>query len=212
MGELADVGQPDHQAESPAEMKRHALTQLALLLLVATMGVGCAETQRQRASRDAALVRRETTPARLQARGEAAAMVGDFTRAEQYFVAALNGGGDERLLTTRLLVVCVTDGRYPAAANYGEDFLRRHPGDIEIRYAVASVYVALGDLARAREGLRRVVAERPDIADAHYALATLLLQEEDGQREADNQLREYIRLRPNGQYSEAARASLQGAR
>lgn len=138
-------------------------------------------------------------------------MAGDLTRAEQYFVAARNAGGDERLLTTRLLITCATDGRYPAAASYGEDFLRRHPGDVEIQYAVASVYIALGDLARAREALRHVVAERPDIADAHYALATLLLHEENSRLEASDQLREYIRLRPNGQYAEAARASLQGA-
>jgi tetratricopeptide (TPR) repeat protein len=193
-------------------MNARGCMRFALPLLATAMCVGCAETQHQKATRDEALIRRETTPARLQAHGEAAAAVGDFTRAEQYFVAALNGGGDERVLTTRLLVVCVTDGRYPAAANYGEDFLRRHPGDIELQYAVSSVYIALGDVARAREGLRRVVAQRPDIADAHYALATVLLQEQDGQIEADNQLREYIRLRPNGQYSEAARASLQGAR
>ncbi len=193
-------------------MNRDYRAAWTLALLVTATGAGCTETHRERAAKDAASIRSETTPARLQERGEAAARVGDLTRAEQYFVAARDAGGDERVLTTRLLVVCVTDGRYPAAASYGEDFLRKHPGDVEIEFALASVDIALGNLKRAGEALKRVVAARPDMADAHYALATVLLQEENGKLDADNELREYIRLRPNGQYSEAARASLQGGR
>jgi tetratricopeptide (TPR) repeat protein len=172
------------------------------------LGLGCAETQQQKATRNIDVIRNETTPDRLQARGEGAAMVGDLTRAEQYFVAALNAGGDERALTKRLLVVCITDGRYPAAASYGEDFLRRHPGDTEVRYALGTVYIALGDLDRAREDLERVVQEQPDGADAHYALATVLRQQGAAPLDADRHFREYIRLSPQGPYAEAARASL----
>ncbi len=123
-------------------------------------------------------------------------------------MAAIKAGGDVRLLTKRLLVVCVTDGRYPAAANYGEDYLRRHPADTEVRYAVSTVYIGLGDLPRARDGLRLVVEARPDIAEAHYALASVLRDTGESLLDADLQFREYIRLDPNGQYAEAARASL----
>lgn len=170
--------------------------------------LGCAPSPQQKAKADMAVIERETTPTRLQKRGDAAAMGGDFTRAEQYFVAAIRAGGDQRVLTKRLLVVCVNDGRYPVALSYGDDYLRAHPGDTDIRYAIATVYLGTGELVRARDELTRVVRERPEIADAHYALASVLRQQGEALLDADLQFREYIRLDPNGQYAEAARASL----
>jgi tetratricopeptide (TPR) repeat protein len=169
---------------------------------------GCAASREQQRAESVVAVRRESTAPRLLSRGDAAASVGDMTRAEQYFMAALAAGGDPRALTRRLLVVCVADERYPAAASHGEDYLRNHPADTEVRYAVATVYLGMGDGARARDELERVIAERPDIADAHYALATVLRQQGDALVDADRQYREYIRLEPRGQYAEAARASL----
>ncbi len=177
---------------------------LALSLLAG----GCAETPQHKAAKDLTVIRSETTPDRLQARGDASAMAGDLTRAEQYFTAALAAGGDERVLTKRLLVVCTTDERYPAAASHAEDYLRKHPGDTEVRYVLATIYLALGDRPLARGTLERVVAEEPELAVAHYALATVLRDTGDSYLDADRQFREYIRLSPQGEYAEAARASL----
>ncbi len=187
-------------------MKSSGAVFFALSLLAAS--AGCAQSAQRKASADMEVIRSETTPAHLQGRGESAAMAGDFTRAEQYFVAALRAGGDARGLTKRLFVVCVADGRFPAAASYGEDYLRKHPGDTELRYALGTVYIALGDAPASRSTLERVVEERPDLADAHYALATVLREQGDAMLDADHQLREYIRLDPDGPYAEAARASL----
>jgi len=178
---------------------------LAIVLAFSAASGGCAETQRQRQARDLQVLGAEATPQRLRARGEAAAMAGDLTRAEQYFVAALRAGGDERLLTERLLIVCVTDGRFPAAASYAEDYLSKHPADTDVRYAVATVYFALGNLDASRAELDRVLRARPDMADAHYTLATVLRKLGDSSVEADRHLREYIRLEPNGAYAEAAK-------
>lgn len=169
---------------------------------------GCAQSAQRRASADMEVIRSETSPAHLQGRGDSAAMAGDLTRAEQYFVAALRAGGDERALTKRLFVVCVADGRFPAAASYGEDYLRKHPGDTELRYALGTVYIALGDAPIARSTLEQVVEERPELAGAHYALATVMRGQGDALLEADRHFREYIRLEPDGPYAEAARASL----
>jgi tetratricopeptide (TPR) repeat protein len=191
-------------------MKSRVLSSLSAVAVSLAMaeGAACAPSPAQKAKTDMAVIERETTPVRLQNRGEGAAMSGDFTRAEQYFVAAIRAGGDQRVLTKRLLVVCVNDGRYPVALSYGEDYLRGHPNDTDIRYAVATVYAATGELAHALEELTRVVRERPDIADAHYALASVLRQQGDALLDADLQYREYIRLEPNGQYAEAARSLL----
>jgi Flp pilus assembly protein TadD len=180
----------------------------AIVALTLTCAAGCTPTEQQRRVNDLKIVRTETEPARLQARGEAAALSGDFTRAEQYFTAALLAGGDKRVLTTRLLVVCSLDERYPAAANHAEDYLRNHPSDTEIRYALATVYIAMGDAQSARVELQRVVTDRPDIAEAHFGLGTILRQMGDSPLDADREFREYIRLRPEGPYAEAARASL----
>ena len=96
----------------------------------------------------------------------------------------------------------------PAAASYGEDYLRKHPGDTELRYALGTVYIALGDAPIARSTLEQVVEERPELAGAHYALATVMRGQGDALLEADRHFREYIRLEPDGPYAEAARASL----
>ena len=182
---------------------------LPLALALALAGApGCAKSPQQKAKQDFELIQRETTPERLIARGDAAAMSGDLTRAEQYFVAATKAGGDERLLTKRLLVVCISGSRYSAAAAYAEEYLHKHPTDIDVRYALSTVYIGLGELARARDGLRLVVEQRPDIAEAHYALASVLRDGGDSLLDADRECREYIRLSPDGEYAEAARASL----
>jgi tetratricopeptide (TPR) repeat protein len=180
----------------------------AMVALLVCSAAACAPSKQTQAAADVEVIRAETAPERLQARGDAAAGGGDLTRAEQYFVAALRAGGDERVLTKRLLIVCATDGRYPAAANYGEDYVRKHPRDTDVRYALATVYLALGNLDRARRELEQVVEEKPDVAEAHYALATVLRQEGDALVEADGHFREYIRLDPEGPYAEAARSLL----
>jgi tetratricopeptide (TPR) repeat protein len=184
-----------------------AVLALAVSLALPGAATGCASRQ-EIAAQNLSAIRAETTPARLIERGDVAAMGGDLTRAEQYYVAALRAGGDERVITTKLLLVCSTDERYPSAEDYGEDYLRKHPGDTEIRYAVATVYIARDELGEARTALEQVVAERPTMAEAHYALATVLRRQGDALVEADREMREYIRLEPAGQYSEAARASL----
>jgi tetratricopeptide (TPR) repeat protein len=177
-------------------------------LAAALPALGCAATQQQVAEQNVRKVRAESTVAQLEAKGDAAAGGGDMVRAEQYFAAALRAGGDERYLTARLLVVCSSDGRYPAAQSYGEDYVRRHPNDTEIRYALATLYIARGDLADARLALEQVVAEKPDMPDPHYALATVLRDEGDSALDVDREFREYIRLEPNGKFSETVRASL----
>jgi tetratricopeptide (TPR) repeat protein len=188
---------------------RRSLGSLAAALFAVVLA-GCGATARrgQPTDQEMQAIRAETTPARLIERGDGAALAGDLTRAEQYYVAAQRAGGDERVVATKLLLVCVTDGRFPAAEDYGEDYLRRHPTDTEVRYALATVYLARDELAQARAALEQVIAERPDLAEPHYALATILRRQGEALTDADHHLREYIRLEPKGPYVEAARASL----
>jgi len=174
-------------------------------LLVALTGCG-ARGARQKTGADD--IKNETNAGELLARGEASAAVGDMTRAEQYFVSALKAGGDERAITQRLVVVCATDQRYPVALDYAETYLRHHPSDTHLRFARASLYAATGDRARAEDDLERVTMEKPEWAEAHYELATVLRENGSSMLSADRHYREYLKLSPNGAYAESARSYL----
>ena len=149
---------------------------------------------------------KESSLRELTARGDASAAIGDMIRAEQYFVSALKAGGDERKLVRRLLVVCAADQRYPAAAEYAEQYLHRHPTDIDLRFAAASIQAAVGATRRARELLDSVLRERPDWAEAHYALASMMRAQGEPLALADLHDLQYLKLNPQGALAETARA------
>jgi tetratricopeptide (TPR) repeat protein len=178
------------------------------VLVVALLAFsGCASrAARERSEADA--IKKETDSKELFARGEASAAAGDMTRAEQYMVAALKAGGDDRAITQRLLVFCAADQRYPVALDYVDTYLRHHPNDTHLRFARASLYAATGDRAKAEEDLERVIAEKPEWPEAHFELATVLREKGSSALVADLHYREYLRLSPDGAYAEAARGYL----
>jgi Tfp pilus assembly protein PilF len=147
----------------------------------------------------------------LVAKGNAAAAMGDMTRAEQYFVTALRAGADEQRILMRLLVVCVSDQRYAVAAAYAEQYLYRHPGDAAISQAAATLHLALGERARARHLLEAVLAQEPAWPEPHFALASLLRDAGDLSDAADRHDLEYLKLAPRGPLAEVARARLRRA-
>ena len=175
---------------------------LSLLLAVTS---ACGESQ---ALRDRAELKREVAPQELMRKGDASASLGDMTRAEQYYVMAQRAGADEHQIVQRLLVACVADQRYPVALEDAERHLRRHPGDVEVRFATASLRAALGDLTIARDLMLEVLREQPAWAEAHYALGSVLRQMGEQQALADEHDVEYLRLSPQGTYAEAARDRL----
>jgi Flp pilus assembly protein TadD len=187
-----------------AKIGRRAAACACLFLALTS---GCT-TREAKTKSDLEAVRRESSSDHLRESGELSARMGDMTRAEQYYVAAIKAGGNEKELTDKLLVVCSADGRYPAASEYAENYLRNHPTDTDIRYAAAVIQAAVGDAGRARSELERVLDERPNLAEAHYALATVLREAGDAPLAADFHYREYLRLSPRGTYAEAARSLL----
>jgi tetratricopeptide (TPR) repeat protein len=182
------------------------------VLLFAAMLGGSACAGAESESRKVAVVREESSANALFEKGRASAAVGDLTRAEQYFVASLKAGGNDKQIIRPLLLVCITDQRLPVALDYAEQYLYRHPKDLEVLFVTASIHAGLGDVRRARELFEVVARERPRSAEVHYALATVL-REEGGSSQADRHDLEYLRLDPNGKYAEQARARLtEGAR
>lgn len=188
---------------------RGARSPVLLLGLVwaSEMLVGCGGAAAQQQLERKA-IEKESSAAELAKKGDMAASVGDMTRAEQYFAAALREGGNEKRLVQSLLIVCVADERYPVAIQYADEYLERHPGDVDIAFASASLHSAVGDWEPARRLLESVLQKRPTWPEAHFALATVLREQGESLQLADIHDLEYLKLSPNGPLAERARARL----
>jgi tetratricopeptide (TPR) repeat protein len=189
-----------------ADRARFAL--LAACAAVAGGATSCAPTAADHVKAEMAVMKQEGKADKLIDRGKAFAAVGDTTRAEQYFAAAISSGADERVVVPLLLTVCARDGRYRVAIQYAEGYLKEHPADLRVRFVLGTLYAAVGEPDAAREALRVVVDARPEDADAHFALGVLLRDSDHDYAGADQQFREYIRLKPRGSHAEEAQASL----
>jgi tetratricopeptide (TPR) repeat protein len=169
---------------------------------------GCATTGGEALKANAQVVQRESTPKRLVEKGDAFAAVGDTTRAEQYFAAALSAGGPPTFVTRRLIRVCVADQRYHVAIVYAENHLRRYPDDREVRFVLATLLAGVGDAAAARQHFEQLEQTSPEDADVHFALAVLLREDFRDLAGADRHFREYLRLSPTGADAAQARTGL----
>jgi tetratricopeptide (TPR) repeat protein len=133
---------------------------------------------------------------------------GDSARAEQYWMEALDRGAPSDEVLPHLLSAYVRDRQYRLAAQRAEDHLRRHPNSNRVRLLLAALYQAVDDYARAVTQYRAVVKSEPLRADAHYALATALVEQGQDRAAADEHFRRYLELAPHGAYAERAQAAL----
>ncbi len=192
-------------------MRAQALALVSLVGAQAVLSCGCgpaANPSAKRVEKQMEILEREETPEKLVLRGQAFAKVGDRTRAEQYFAAALDRGANPEEVLPLLLRVCVADERYRAALAYGERWLTRRPNDAKLRFVVASLYASIGEIPEAKKHLEVTVSEAPDNADAHYALAVIFRDDDRDPVAADEHFREYLRLKPAGPHADEARGSL----
>jgi tetratricopeptide (TPR) repeat protein len=157
---------------------------------------------------DLATMKAERSVDKLVLRGRAFASVGDETRAEQYFSAAIDAGGNAAEILPELLRVCIASKRYRVAIEYASPWLEINPRDVRLRFVVASLRASVGDVAAAGTDFQKIVEENPNDASAHFAYAVLLHDQLGDVVRADGEFREYLRLEPNGRHSEQARASL----
>jgi Tfp pilus assembly protein PilF len=176
--------------------------------LLSLVLVGCVKAPGSELKETMDTVQKERAPERLAAHGRAFASVGDFTRAEQYLVAARDAGADERQVIPILLTVYIRDHRYRDAMQSAEGFLRRHPTERNTRLLLASLEAATGYANAAEGNLEAILASDPANADAHYALAELYQNDLGRPARADEHFREYLRLNPGGPHAEEARGSL----
>ncbi|HEY8431529.1 MAG TPA: hypothetical protein VIL20_24280, partial [Sandaracinaceae bacterium] len=83
------------------------------------------------------------TAEQLYAQGVSLGRSGDYVRAEQYLVAAIDRGYPEERALPALMAVCVEASRLTAALAYAEPFLARHPTHWPLRLLVASIHMGL---------------------------------------------------------------------
>jgi tetratricopeptide (TPR) repeat protein len=133
---------------------------------------------------------------------------GDSLRAEQYLMEALERGASPDEVLPRLLSVYVRDRQYRLAAQRAEDHLRKHPSSARIRLLLAALYQAVSDYGRAVSQYEAVVRIEPTRADAHFALASALVEQGHDHSSADEHFRRYLELAPTGPYAERAEAAL----
>src|SRR5262245_29506349 len=88
----------------------------ALLALL----VACAAPQTPVDTAETAAHRARVEQSELLRQSEDSASTGDWMRAEQYLVLALERGADSSLVTRRLVDACVRGQRYRAAADHVE--------------------------------------------------------------------------------------------
>jgi thioredoxin-like negative regulator of GroEL len=185
-----------------------AASRLLLPLALGLGAIGCVKSPSAELKDRMETVQREREPERLIAHAKDFAVMGDYTRAEQYLNAARDSGADERRIILLLLEACVSDHRYRDAIQHGEGFLRAHPNDQRTRLVLAALEAAVGYETQAEEELERVLSAEPRNADAHYALAVLYRDGLGSPGRADEHFRVYLSLRPDGSHAEEARGSL----
>lgn len=178
----------------------------AFALVTALCAAGCGSTL-NKSTRNAGSSPLKD-PAVLLEQGEAFAQNGDFTRAQQYFAAAIAAGGKSKAILPRLLKACIAGGDLRLATEYAENELSRSPDDAHLRFVTGALQAQIGNRPAARNHL--VVAAKELVADAdvQFSVATFFRDDMQDRIEADPYFREYLKLAPRGDHAAEARGSL----
>lgn len=186
---------------------RYRLFSISLLCsALALAGSACGASQLRAA--EPAQQGLEVTNDQLIALSDELGRRGDSQRAAQYLLQALEQGAPESQVLPRLLNVYVRDRQYRLAAQRLEDYLRRRPNQLTVRLLLAALYEAVADYPRAVQQYNAVVKSDPKRAEAHFALANMLLAQGHDRALADLHFRTYLELEPRGPYAEQAQSML----
>lgn len=113
---------------------------------------------------------------------------GNPIRAQQAFERALKDDPNDFESNLQMGVLLRQDDKYDASLRYFQHALDIRPGDLGVRYQIASLELAMGHVDKARSDLEELVKEAPNFTEAHVSLATLYYREKrkaEGDRERD---------------------------
>ena len=177
------------------------------VVLGALTALGCGATTTNGATKNTAASPLKD-PAVLVEQGEAFAGAGDFTRAQQYFAAAIAAGGKSSAILPQLLKACIAGGDLRLAAEYAENELARNPDDAHLRFVTGALQAQIGNRPGARDHLAQAARELRADASVQFSVATFFRDDMQDRIEADPYFREYLRLAPTGEHAAEARGSL----
>jgi tetratricopeptide (TPR) repeat protein len=115
--------------------------------------------------------------------GVALLSTGDAEAAAREFRTELLSDPNSFEANLELGVLARQDQKFPEATAYFDHALRVRPGDLGVRYQIASVMLADGKIDDSRKELESILKEAPQFTEAHVTLATVyyrLKRKEDG--------------------------------
>jgi tetratricopeptide (TPR) repeat protein len=118
--------------------------------------------------------------------GTALLSTGDQTGALEAFKRALQDDPNNFESNLRMGMLLRKDEDFDGALPYLKHALEIRPGDLGVRYQIASLELARGNVEQARTQLESIVSEAPNFTEAHVSLATAYYREKkklEGDRE-----------------------------
>jgi tetratricopeptide (TPR) repeat protein len=118
--------------------------------------------------------------------GTALLSTGDQAGAQEAFEHALRDDPNNFDANLRMGMLLRKDERNDEALKYIRHALEIRPGDLGVRYQIASIELSVGHVEAARSHLESLVEEAPNFTEAHVSLATAYYREKrkaDGDRE-----------------------------
>jgi tetratricopeptide (TPR) repeat protein len=155
-------------------------------LLRGTLELTAHDRDRARADLDKAIALNPRLAGAHARLGELLLALGDSEHARAAFAQELALDPDEFTSNLNMGVLAKQDQQYAEARRYFERALRTRPNDPGVRYQMANVDLATGNLEPARQALETLIRESPDFAEAHATLATVYYRvnrSADGDRE-----------------------------
>ncbi len=178
----------------------------AFVVVTALSAVGCGSTVSGPTKNGAASPLKN--PSVLVEQGESFAEGGDFTRAQQYYAAAIAAGGKSSKILPQLLKACIAAGDLRLASEYAEAELSRNPDDSHLRFLAGALAAQIGNRPNAHKHLVQAAKELDKDANVQFSVATFLRDDMKDRIEADPYFRDYLRLAPKGEHAAEARGSL----
>ena len=118
--------------------------------------------------------------------GLALLSTGDMAAAANAFRKELESNSNDFVSNLQLGVIFKQDQRYDEARSSFDQALRVRPGDPGVRYQLATLDLAIGNIEQACAKLEELIKETPHFVEAHVSLATVyyrLKRKADGDRE-----------------------------
>jgi tetratricopeptide (TPR) repeat protein len=133
--------------------------------------------------------------------GTALLSTGDQAGALEAFKRALQDDPNNFESNLRMGMLLRKDEDFDGALPYLKHALEIRPGDLGVRYQIASMELARGNVEQARTQLESIVGEAPNFTEAHVSLATAYYREKK-KIEGDRQRAIVVKLNADKQSTE----------